>query len=69
MPVLLPAFSVQRHQLVDHLLHSKKKRPLTHHLSEAELREYVRANLPVREPYYLQAQVVCPLEEADNLLS
>lgn len=49
-------------QLVDHLLHSKKKRPLTQHLDEAALREYVRKNLPVREPYYLQAQEVWTLD-------
>ena len=45
-------------QIVYHLLHSKKKRPLTNHLSEPDLREYVRKTLAVREPYYLQAQEV-----------
>ena len=45
-------------QIVNHLLHSKKKRPLTNHLSEPDLREYVRKTLAVREPYYLQAQEV-----------
>ena len=49
-------------QLVDHLLHSKKKRPLTNHLSEPELREYVRKNLAAREPYYLQAQEIWTLD-------
>ena len=49
-------------QLVDHLLHSKKKRPLTNHLSEPELREYVRKNLAIREPYYLQAKEIWTLE-------
>ena len=45
-------------QIVNHLLYSKKKRPLTNHLSESELREYVRKTLAVREPYYLQAQEI-----------
>ena len=52
-------------QLVDHLIHSKKKRPLTSHLSESELREYVKVNLPKREPYYLQAQKVWRLEDVN----
>ena len=52
-------------QLVDHLLHSKKKRPLTSHLSESGLREYVRATLPKREPYYLLAQKVWRLEDVN----
>jgi hypothetical protein len=43
---------------------SKKKRPLTHLLSEPELREYVQKTLPIREPYYLQAQVICPLPDS-----
>jgi len=51
-------------QLVGHLLHSKKKRPLTNHLSEPELREYVRKTLPIREPFYLQAQMTCSLENS-----
>ena len=54
-------------QIVNHLLHSKKKRPLTNHLSESELREYVRKTLAVREPYYLQAQEVWTLEDFGNL--
>ena len=54
-------------QIVDHLLHSKKKRPLTNHLTEAELREYVRNTLAVREPYYMQAQEVWSLEETEFL--
>ena len=49
-------------QLVDHLLHSKKKRPLTSHLDEAALRNYVRETLPVREPYYRQAQEIWTLD-------
>ena len=53
-------------QIVDHLLHSKKKRPLTNHLSEPELREYVRKTLAIREPYYLQAQEIRTLEEVGN---
>lgn len=49
-------------QLVDHLLHSKKKRPLTSHLDESELRKYVQKNLPIREPHYLQAQEIWTLD-------
>ena len=52
-------------QIVDHLLHSKKKRPLTNHLTETELREYVRNTLAIREPYYLQAQEVWTLENGN----
>ena len=47
-------------ELVERLMTSKKKRPLTHLLSEPELRDYVRKNLPVREPWYLQAHLTCP---------
>lgn len=65
------AFSIyiqlDENELVDHLLHSKKKRPLTSHLSESELHEYVRKTLVVREPFYLQAKRVCTLEEMDGL--
>ena len=49
-------------QLVDHLLHSKKKRPLTQHLSEPALREYVRKTLAIRKPYYLLAQEIWTLD-------
>lgn len=49
-------------QLVDHLLHSKKKRPLTSHLDEGELRKYVQNNLPIRESYYLQAQEIWTID-------
>lgn len=52
-------------QLVDHLLHSKKKRPLTQHLSEPGLREYVHKTLAEREPYYLQAHEIRTLEEME----
>lgn len=55
-------------EIVDHLLHSKKKRPLTNHLSEPELREYVKKNLAIREPYYLQAQEIRTLEEIEAQL-
>ena len=51
-------------QIVEHLLISKKKRPLTHHLSEPELRKYVHETLPVREPYYLQAHIISPLPDS-----
>ena len=54
-------------QIVDHLFHSKKKRPLTNHLSEAELCEYVRKTLTIREPYYLQAQEIWTLEDTMSL--
>lgn len=52
-------------QLVNHLLLSKKKRPLTSHLSESELRDYVQKKLTAREPYYLQAKEIWTLEETD----
>jgi shikimate kinase len=39
-------------QLVEHLLHSKKKRPLTQHLSESDLRTYVHNTLAEREAFY-----------------
>ena len=55
-------------EIVDHLLHSKKKRPLTNHLNEPELREYVKKNLAIREPYYLQAQEIRTLEEIEAQL-
>ena len=48
-------------EIVEHLLHSKKKRPLTNHLNEEELRAYVRKTLAVREPYYLQAKEILSL--------
>lgn len=51
-------------ELVKHLMVSKKKRPLTHLLNEPELREYVQKTLPVREPYYLQAHLICPLPDS-----
>ncbi len=50
-------------QLVNHLLHSKKKRPLTNLLNKSELREYVRKKLAEREPFYLQAQKTLVLED------
>ena len=52
-------------QIVEHLLHSKKKRPLTHHLDEPALREYVHKTLAEREPYYLQAHEIRTLEEME----
>ena len=55
-------------EIVDHLLHSKKKRPLTNHLNETELREYVKRNLALREPYYLQAQEIRTLKEIETQL-
>ena len=48
-------------QLVERLLRSKKKRPLTDPLSEPELRVYVHDTLALREPYYLQAHEVLTL--------
>lgn len=63
------AFSIylqlNENEIVEHLLHSKKKRPLTNHLSEPELCEYVHKTLAIREPFYQQAQLTCNL---DNLL-
>ena len=52
-------------QLVERLLHSKKKRPLTNGLSEQELREYVHKTLSKRESYYLQAETVWSQFEAE----
>jgi shikimate kinase len=48
-------------QLVERLLHSKKRRPLTDSLSEPELRAYVHETLVKREPYYMQAHEVLTL--------
>ena len=66
------AFSIylqlNENEIVDHLLHSKKKRPLTNHLSEPELREYVHKTLAIREPFYLQAQQVWTLQDANSQL-
>ena len=53
---------LNENEIVEHLLHSKKKRPLTSHLDEAALRNYVRENLPIREPYYLKANEVWTLD-------
>jgi shikimate kinase len=54
-------------QLVERLLQSKKRRPLTDSLSEPELRAYVRETLAKREPYYRQAHTVWTPEDADAL--
>ena len=54
-------------ELVERLLQSKKRRPLTDSLSEPELRAYVRETLAKREPYYRQAHTVWTPEEADAL--
>ena len=54
-------------QLVERLLHSKKKRPLTNSLAEPDLRAYVHETLAKREPYYRQANIVWTPEEADAL--
>ena len=54
-------------ELVERLLQSRKRRPLTDSLSEPELRAYVRETLAKREPYYRQAHTVWTPEEADAL--
>ena len=54
-------------QLVERLLHSKKKRPLTNSHSEPEVRAYVHDTLAIREPYDLRATRVWTPEEADGL--
>lgn len=59
---------LNENEIVDHLLHSKKKRPLTNHLNETELREYVKKNLAIREPFYLKAQEIRTLEEIEAQL-
>jgi len=51
-------FQLTEEQLVKNLLLSKKKRPLTHLLSESELRAYIHKTLAEREPYYLQAKEI-----------
>lgn len=55
---------LSENQIVEHLLNSKKKRPLTHLLSEPELRKYVHETLPAREPYYRQAHIISPLPDS-----
>lgn len=45
-------------QLVERLLNSKRKRPLTQGKTPEELREYVHKTLALREPYYLQAKKI-----------
>ena len=54
-------------ELVERILQSRKRRPLTDSLSEPELRAYVRETLAKREPYYRQAHTVWTPEEADAL--
>ena len=54
---------LNENEIVDHLLNSKKKRPLTYHLSESDLRKYVHKMLTIREPFYLKAQIICPLPD------
>lgn len=45
-------------QLVERLLNSKRKRPLTQNKTREELRDYVHQTLALREPYYLQAKKI-----------
>ena len=59
---------LNENDIVEHLLHSNKKRPLTNHLNEEELRTYVRKTLAEREPYYLQAQEIWTLKEIETQL-
>lgn len=59
---------LDENEIVEHLLHSKKKRPLTNHLNEDELRAYVRKTLAEREPYYLQSQETWTLKEIETQL-
>ena len=54
-------------ELVERLLHSKKKRPLTNSLAEPDLRAYVHETLANREPFYRLADIVWTPEEADKL--
>lgn len=54
-------------ELVERLLHSKKKRPLTNNLAEPELRTYVRETLAKREPCYRRADIVWTQKEADKM--
>ena len=48
-------------QLVERLLHSKKKRPLTDSLTLPALCQYVHDTLAKREPFYLKAHTVWDL--------
>ena len=59
---------LDENEIIAHLIHSKKKRPLTNHLNKDELRAYVRKTLAEREPYYLQAQEIWTLEEASLIM-
>ena len=59
---------LSENQIVEHLLNSKKKRPLTHLMSEPELREYVHKTLAIREKYYSRAQIITPLPNSINEL-
>lgn len=59
---------LDENEIVEHLLHSKKKRPLTNHLNEEDLRAYIRITLAEREPYYLQSQEIWTLEEIETQL-
>ncbi len=52
---------LSENQIVEHLLNSKKKRPLTHLMNESDLREYVHKTLAIREKHYLQAHIITPL--------
>ena len=54
-------------ELVERLLHSKKKRPLTNSLAEPELRAYVHETLAKREPFYRQATLVWTPDETATL--
>ena len=45
-------------KLVERLLNSKKKRPLTQHKTPDEMRDYVRTTLAAREPFYKMAKRV-----------
>ena len=58
---------LSENQIVEHLKASKKKRPLTDHLSDSELYEYVRNTLVIREQYYQKAHYICPLDEVPAL--
>lgn len=51
--------------LFHRLSHSRKPRPLIKDMNHDELREYIRAKLSAREPFYQKAQLIIPGENLD----
>lgn len=53
--------------LLERLLNSHKKRPLTDHLKEEELGQYIHDTLQQRAPYYEQASIILEEEKLIDL--